>query len=254
MKITIDTDESLIIVHERHRLTTLPMATPEAFELVSKAWLRAGWDNKHVYTFTWLGRPIIQLPEDIVRIQEIIYAVQPDVIVETGVAHGGSLVLYASLCRAMGKGRVVGIEVDIRSRNKAAILAHPLAPTIELVEGSSIDPSVVAQVRSLVRPGERVFVVLDSLHSAEHVYAELRAYGPLVSSGSYVIAMDGIMEEVAGAPRTMPDWTWNNPRRAAIRFAEEHPEFVLEEPKFRFNESPLSKAVTYAPGGFLRRR
>src|SRR5439155_18014109 len=132
--------------------------------------------QKYVYAFTWMGRPIIQLPEDIVRIQEVLYRVKPEVIVETGVAHGGSLILYASLCKAMGHGRVIGVDVEIRPHNRQAIEAHELSPLITLVEGSSVDPTIVACVRDLVREGERAIVILDSNHTKAHVLAELGSY------------------------------------------------------------------------------
>ena len=125
----------------------------EAFDVVSQAWLRAGWDSKHVYSFTWMGRPIIQLPEDMLRLQEVIYDLKPDVILETGIAHGGSLIFHASLCKAMGHGRVIGIDIDIRSHNRAAMEAHELRPFITMIEGSSIDPAVVAEATSLIKPG-----------------------------------------------------------------------------------------------------
>ena len=125
------------------------LADPEAFELISQAWLRAGWDTD-VYGFSWMGRPIIQLPEDMMRIQELIYELQPDVIVETGVAHGGSLIFYAGLCTAMGKGRVIGIDIEIRPHNREAIETHRLSPMITLVEGSSVASDVVAQVKAQI--------------------------------------------------------------------------------------------------------
>src|SRR6185369_4105947 len=122
------------------------IGTPEAFRILSKLWLRSGWDTKYVYSFTWLGRPIIQLPEDLIRVQEVIYRVKPDVIVETGVAHGGTLVFYATLCKAMGRGRVIGIDIDIRAHNRAAIENHELASYITLVSGDSIAADTIAQV------------------------------------------------------------------------------------------------------------
>lgn len=229
------------------------IGTPEAFRILSKLWLRSGWDVKHVYSFTWLGRPIIQLPEDLVRLQEVIYRLKPDVIVETGVAHGGSLIFYATLCKAMEKGRVVGVDVDIRPHNRSAIDAHELSSLITLIEGDSIRPSIVERVKSQVKPGEIVMVLLDSNHSKAHVLAELNAYAPLVSPDSYIVAMDGIMEEVVGAPRTQPDWTWNNPRQAALEFVASHREFEIEEPAFLFNESHITERVTYWPSAFLKR-
>src|SRR5207253_7391169 len=169
-------------------------------------------------SFTWMGRPVIQLPDDMLRIQEVIFAIQPDVVIETGVAHGGSLIFYASLCKAMEKGRVIGIDIEIRAHNRAAIESHFLFPFITLIEGSSTEPSTVERVRAHLKPGERTLILLDSNHTKEHVLNELRAYAPLVSPGSYIVATDGIMEQVAGAPRTQPDWTWNNPKQAALQF------------------------------------
>jgi cephalosporin hydroxylase len=227
--------------------------TPEAFEAVSAAWLRCGWDVKYVYGFTWMGRPIIQLPEDMLRIQEVIWRLRPDVVVETGVAHGGSLVFYASVFSALGHGRVIGVDVEIRPHNRAAIELHPLAKQIRLIEGSSTDPATFAKVRASVTPGEHVLVVLDSNHSREHVARELELYSELVSPGSYIVACDGIMAQVAGAPRSSADWSWNNPIAAVDAFLQARDDFVLEEPGFVFNEGKVRNRVTYWPNAFLRR-
>jgi cephalosporin hydroxylase len=223
------------------------------FAAVSSAWLRAGWDAKYVYGFSWFGRPIIQLPEDMIRIQEVIYALKPDVVVETGVAHGGSLIFYASLLKAMGRGRVVGIDIEIRPHNRKAIEAHELAPMITLIEGSSIDPRIVAQTRAAILPGETVLVLLDSNHTKDHVMAELEAYAPLVSIGSYIVATDGIMEQVSGGPRTKPDWKTNNPRQAALEFVSRNPDFVIDRPARPFQEGVVDEPVTYWPDGFIKR-
>jgi cephalosporin hydroxylase len=196
---------------------------------------------------------VIQLPEDMIRIQELIYEIQPDVIVETGVAHGGSLIFYAGLCAAMGKGRVIGIDIEIRPHNREAIEAHRLSPMIQLVEGSSTTHEVVQKVRDQIGAAETVLVLLDSNHSQPHVAAELEAYGPLVSSGSYIVACDGIMQQVAGAPRTQADWSWNNPISAAQAFLANHPEFELNEPKWPFNEGLVRQRVSYWPQAYLRR-
>jgi cephalosporin hydroxylase len=246
-------DNDLVSVETEEGINSYAIDTPEAFSLISQAWLRCGWDNKYVYTFSWLGRPIIQLPEDMLRIQEVIYSLQPDLIIETGVAHGGSLIFYASLCKAMEKGRVLGIDIEIRPHNRKAIESHQLFPYITLIEGSSVAPSVVQEVKSHVHPGEVVLVLLDSCHTKEHVLGELKMYSPLVSPGSYIVAMDGIMEQVVGASRTKPDWEWNNPRRAALEFVQENPAFVIEEPQFLFNESNIRERVTYWPGAFIKR-
>lgn len=251
--LTIDFEAGTVRVREGEADHEFPMASPQAFAAVSRAWLRCGWDAKYVYSFTWMGRPIIQLPDDIVRIQEVIYSLKPDVIVETGIAHGGSLVFYASLCKALDRGRVIGIDVDIRPHNREAIESHPLFDRIELIAGSSIDPAVVGRVHDLVLPGEKVLVLLDSCHTKQHVLAELEAYAPLVTPGSYIVAMDGIMQDMAGAPRSQPDWQWNNPRQAALDFVARHSEFQIEEPPLLFNEGCVSERVTYWPSAYLKR-
>ena len=193
------------------------------------------------------------MPEDLIRIQEVIYRVKPDVIIETGVAHGGSLVFYASVLAAMGQGRVIGIDVEIRPHNRAAIEAHPLKPRITLIEGDSIIPETVNRVAGEAgQPGVAI-VVLDSKHSKDHVLSELRLYSRFVTIDSYIIAADGIMESVAGAPRTSPDWTWNNPRRAVAEFLEENRDFEISEPAWLFNEGMISSRVTYWPDAYLRR-
>ena len=227
--------------------------TPEAFELLNKAWLRASWDVKYIYAFAWMGRPIIQLPEDMMRIQEVIWEHKPDVLIETGVAHGGSLIFYASLFKAMDKGRVIGIELDLRAHNRKAIDEHMLRSYITLVDGSSIAPETVAKVKALIKPGEKVMVMLDSNHTKPHVLEELRAYGPMVTPGCYIVAADGIMELVAGGPRTKPDWTESNPKQAAIAFTAENKNFVIEEPKWPFNEGVVRERLTYWPSAFVKR-
>lgn len=251
--IKIDLEQGIVSVEKDGRTREYKLDTPEAFKIVSEAWLRAGWDNKYVYSFTWLGRPIIQLPEDMIRLQEVIHAVQPDVIVETGVAHGGALVFYASLCKAMDRGRVIGVDVEIRPHNREAIESHPLSSLITLIEGSSIDPSVVNEVKSKIGRDEKVMVMLDAAHQKQHVLAELAAYSTLVKPGSYIVAMDGIMENLAGAPRSNEDWTWNNPRQAALEFVADNADFVIEEPPFAFNEGNVTERVTYWPSAFIKR-
>jgi cephalosporin hydroxylase len=253
MILRIDTDAALIEVEDGHGTRAVPFSDPEAFALVSKAWLRVGWDVKYSYRFTWLGRPIIQLPEDILRLQEMIFRTQPDVIVETGIAHGGSLVLYASLCEAMGRGSVVGVDIDIRRHNREAIEAHPLFPRITLVEGDSTDADTFARVQAAVGGAERVFVVLDSNHTSKHVLAELRLYSSLVSVGSYIAVADGIMRDFAGAPRAPLDWAWDNPLSAVEEFLADHDGFVRDVPTPLFNEGTAETDVTYWPGGWLRR-
>jgi cephalosporin hydroxylase len=254
MRLVIDTDARTVTTESPDGgSTSHPLDSPEAFRLISEHWVTVGWTQKYSYGFTWLGRPIIQLPEDVIRIQEVIHRIAPDVIVETGVAHGGSLIYYASLCKATDRGRVIGVDIEIRPHNRTAIEAHPLASYISLIEGSSIDGQTVDRVRNLIRPGERVLVLLDSCHTKGHVRAELDAYAPLVGPGSYIVAMDGIMGALAGRPGSRPGWEWDNPSEAARDFAADHPEFRLEEPGFLFNEGRVNHHITYWPSAYLRR-
>lgn len=253
MKCTIDTADGVILTEQDGRAVSVPLYSTEGFELLSELWLKVGWNQKYVYTFSWLGRPIIQLPEDMVRIQELLHHVEPDVLIETGVAHGGSLIYYASLCKISGRGRVVGVDIEIRPHNRAAIEQHPLANFITLIEGSSVDPATVAKVAKQIRPGDKTLVMLDSNHTREHVLAELEAYSPLVSVGSYIIVMDGIMDLVADTPRGEPGWSQDNPIPAVEEFVRRNPNFVAEQPAWPFNESGLRSNVTHWPQGYLRR-
>jgi cephalosporin hydroxylase len=253
LRLVIDTDSNELQVTDGGTSETLPLYSRAAFEHISRQWIRVGWDQKYSYTFSWLGRPVIQLPEDLVRIQEVIHELQPDVIVETGVAHGGSLIFYASLFQGMGKGRVVGVDIEIRPANREAIEAHPLSSYITLIEGSSTAPATLDAVRAQIRPGERVLVILDSDHSRKHVTDELNAYAPLVTSGSYIVATDGLMEDLHDVPRGAARWAEDNPSAAAREFAAEHPEFLLQQPAWPFNESTLRRNITHWPDAWLRR-
>jgi cephalosporin hydroxylase len=253
MNLRIDTAAGILSHDAGGVPAEVPLYSREAFEILSRLWVKVGWNEKYTYTFSWMGRPVIQLPEDLVRSQEVICRVRPDVVVETGVAHGGSLVFYASLCKAMGKGRVIGVDIEIRPHNRKAIEEHDLAPLIRLVEGGSTDPAVVRQVRELVRPGESALVFLDSSHAKTHVRAELEAYHGLVTPGSYIVATDGIMRDLHDVPRGRPEWKEDHPAAAAAEFASAHPEFVLEQPPWPFNESRLTQNITHWPGAWLRR-
>ncbi len=253
MKLTIDTIEGKLTSETEAETRILELYSKEAFHLISQQWLKIGWNQKYPYTFSWMGRPIVQLPEDMIRVQEVIYRVRPDVIIETGVAHGGSLIYYASLCTAMGAGRVIGIDIQIRPQNRQAIEGHELGHLIRLIEGSSTAPEVVPQVHSLVKHGETVLVILDSNHTRQHVAAELEAYCDLVTQDSYIVATDGSMKDLYDVPRGNPSWAWDHPAAAAAEFAAGHPEFVLEQPAWPFNESNLTENITFWPGAWLRR-
>lgn len=220
---------------------------------------------KYCYHFEWLGRPIIQYPPDIVAVQELIWAVRPDLVIETGIAHGGSLILSASMlalldyCEAIEQGamldpmaprrRVLGLDIDVRAHNRLAIEGHPMANRIDMIEGSSIDPSIISQVQDIARGHECVLIFLDSNHTHEHVLAELKAYAPLVSPGSYCVVFDTIIEDM---PVDMyPNRPWgpgNNPKTAVWEYLKAHPEFEIDR---QMNYKLL---ISAAPDGYLKRR
>ena len=254
MKLTIDTTAKLLIQEINGKFHKIDLYSKKAFELLSHQWLKVGWDQKYSYTFTWLQRPIIQLPEDMFRIQEIIYRIKPDIIIETGIAHGGSLIYYASLCKLMGKGRVIGIDIEIRKHNRSAIESHQMSAYISLIEGDSTDRTIVNQIKSMVKKDETVLVILDSCHSKQHVLDELEAYHDLVSPGSYIVATDGILRDLHDVPCGYNSWIKENPSEAVDEFIRRHPEFILEKPSWLFNESQLSEDVTYWPNAWLRRK
>ncbi|KKW65785.1 cephalosporin hydroxylase [Mycolicibacterium elephantis] len=235
----------------------------ELADLTSQ-WLVRSLTNRYSYNFEWLGRPIIQYPQDIVCLQELIWKVKPDVIVETGIAHGGSLILSASmlalldLCEAISgdtaldarapRRKVIGVDIEIRSHNRAAIENHPLSRYITMVEGSSIEPETVQRVHDLARGHGATLVCLDSNHTHDHVMAELSAYAPLVTPDSYCVVFDTLVEDM---PADMfPDRPWgpgDNPKTAVWEFLRSHPEFEIER------EIPQKLQITVAPDGFLRR-
>ena len=205
-------------------------------------------EYKYSYNFSWMGRPIIQFPQDMVAMQEIIWAVQPDLIIETGIAHGGSLVYYASLLDLQGKdGLVLGIDIDIRAHNRVAIETHPMARRIQMIEGSAIDAVIVRKVAEVARHRKRVLVTLDSNHTHEHVLRELQLYSPFVTVGSYLVVFDTVVEDM---PKSMfPDRPWgpgDNPKTAVHEFLKSSDRFEIDhgiERKLLF---------TVAPDGYLR--
>ncbi len=249
MKITIDTDAATIEAGGEQ----IPLYGKAGFEMISDLWVRCGWAMRYSYTFTWQGRPVIQLPEDMLRVQEVIHAIAPDVIIETGIAQCGSLIFYASLLKLGGGGRVIGVDIDIRPANREAIESHDLAPMITLIEGSSTEAATVAAVAACVHPSDKVLVLLDSNHARAHVLDELRLYAPLVSIGSYIVATDGIMSALADVPGGEASWNTDNPTQAARDFAAERDDFILETPGFEFSESELTEPITYWPGAYLKR-
>lgn len=229
------------------------MAADEQLQRDARDLFNRACSYRYSYNFTWLGRPIIQFPQDMVALQEIIWRVQPDLIVETGIAHGGSLIFSAAmleLIQACGgdSGEVIGVDIDIRRDNRKAIEAHPLSKRVRMIEGSSISQEVVQQVREVAKHKQRILVVLDSNHTHDHVLAELKAYGSLVTVGSYCIVFDTVVEHMP--PEAFPDRPWgpgNNPKTAVHEWLKEHSEFVIDK------ELEQKLLLTVAPDGYLRR-
>jgi cephalosporin hydroxylase len=242
----------------------------------ARALLLSSIAAKYSYNFTWLSRPVIQYPQDMVAMQELIWQVKPDLIIETGIAHGGSLILSASMlalldyCAAVEAGqtldpratrrRVLGIDIDIRPHNRSAIEQHPMAHRIDMIQGSSIAPEIIAQVHAYAKGYERILVCLDSNHTHEHVLAELEAYAPLVSRNSYCIAFDTVVEDLPDA--MFPDRPWsqgNNPKTAVReylrRIASEGRKAADGAPlKFEIDKTIENKLlITVAPDGYLKR-
>ena len=230
----------------------------------SLAWIHDTAKYNYSYNFAWQGRPIIQYPQDIVAIQELIWSIKPDLIIETGVAHGGSLIFSASMlalldmCDAIELGeklapktsrrKALGIDIDIRAHNRAAIEAHPMASRIQMIQGSSIAPEIIKQVRAVAADYSRVLVCLDSNHTHRHVLAELEAYAPLTSKGSYCVVFDTVVEDM---PKEMfPDRLWgpgDNPKTAVWEYLKIHPEFEIDK------SIQHKLLITVAPDGYLKR-
>ena len=225
----------------------LAQETPAALERASLEWLAQVSASRYVYNFSWLGRPVIQLPQDLVAVQELIWDIQPELVVETGVAHGGSLIFHASVLNLLGgERRVIGIDIDIRSHNRRAIEQHFLGARIDLVQGSSIDAKVAEKVFEMVR-GRRVLLILDSNHTHEHVLRELELYTPLVSKGSYCVVFDTLIEYLPEALFTDRPWRKGNSPASAVA------EFLRGCDRFEVDRSIDRKLLlSAAPGGYLR--
>ena len=206
--------------------------------------IRAGYS----YNFTWMGRPIIQYPQDMIAMQEIIWDVKPDLIIETGIAHGGSIIYYASILELIGKGEVLGIDIDIRSHNRAEIESHPMSKRITMLEGSAISQEIIEKIKPFVEGKKTVMVCLDSNHTHDHVLAELQLYSPFVTVGSYLVAFDTIVEDLPAD--LYNDRPWNvgdNPKTAVWEFLKTNDDFVIDK---AFDNKLL---ISVAPDGFLKR-
>ncbi|HKC63769.1 MAG TPA: cephalosporin hydroxylase family protein [Pyrinomonadaceae bacterium] len=233
---------------EKNQRTIERMAADVSLRELTRVWFNAIQSYEYSYHFTWLGRPIIQFPQDVLAIQEIIWKVKPDLIVETGVAHGGSVIFSASMLELIGgDGIVVGIDIDIRPHNRAEIEKHPMFKRIELIQGSSIDQTVVDRVNSLAADKERVMVILDSNHTHEHVFRELELYSPLVKKESYLLVLDTVIEDMR--EDLVGDRPWgvgNSPRTAVNEFLKINDRFVVDK------EIENKLLLTVAPHGYLR--
>jgi len=249
MKIIIDLKKKTLVFNKNK----FYLFSKNSFDIISQFWKLLGWKLKYSYTFTWLGRPIIQTPEDLIRVQELIFKIKPYQIIETGIAHGGSIIYYASLLKILGLGKIIGVDIDIRKKNLKAINDHFLKKSIYLIEGSSIDKEIIKKVRKKLIKNKKTLVILDSNHSKEHVLEELRLYSEFVSKNSYIIVCDGIMQELSQFPNIPKNWSYDNPVSAVDIFLKENKNFILEEPEWIFNESKLNKNISYWPRGFLKK-
>lgn len=216
----------------------------EASQSFIEETIRSGYS----YNFTWMGRPIIQYPQDMIAMQEIIWDVKPDLIIETGIAHGGSLIYYASLLELIGKGNVLGIDIDIREHNRAEIEKHPMAKRITMIQGSAIDTDIIEQVKTYAKDQKVVMVCLDSNHTHDHVLKELELYSPFVTKGSYLVAFDTIVENLP--PEMYENRPWSvgdNPKTAVHEFLKSNKNFMIDE----MIDNKL--LISVAPSGYLKR-
>jgi cephalosporin hydroxylase len=206
--------------------------------------IRAGYS----YNFTWMGRPIIQYPQDMIAMQEIIWDIKPDLIIETGIAHGGSIIYYASILELIGKGEVLGIDIDIRAHNRAEIENHPMSKRITMLEGSAISQEIIEKIKPFVEGKKTVMVCLDSNHTHDHVLAELQLYSPFVTVGSYLVAFDTIVEDLPADLYADRPWSvGDNPKTAVWEFLKSNDDFVIN------NEIDNKLLVSVAPSGYLKR-
>jgi len=235
-----------VIIENNNEKKAVDLYSAEGLELISGLWVKLCAQYKLMYETTWLGIPIIQLPEDIVIMQELIWKIRPDVIIECGLAHGGSALFYASLLELIGKGFVIGIDVEIRHYNRIAIQNHPMSHRVRMIEGSSISGETISMVKDMVKGAAKVMVVLDSNHSREHVAKELDLYKDFVTPESYMVAMDGAQAYVWDIPRGKSEWKEDNPLIAIEEFVQHDNNFVIDE---RCNRLMVSSN----PKGYLRK-
>ncbi len=222
----------------------------EKLKSAASAFMNASISSRYSYNFTWLGRPIIQYPQDMIAMQEIIWDIKPDLIIETGIAHGGSLIFYASMLELIGKGEILGIDIDIRDHNRKEIESHPMFKRIKMIQGSSIDPAIIAEVKKHTEGKKTILVTLDSNHTHDHVLAELNMYSPFVSLNSYMVVYDTIVEKLPEdhLPGHVRPWgVGDNPWTALNSFIGDNPQFEIDH---TINNKLL---ISVAPDGYLKR-
>ena len=226
------------------------MSKDQNFQKLTKSWFKSSEKFQYSYHFSWMGRPIIQYPQDMIALQELIWKIKPDLIIETGIAHGGSLIFSASILQLIGKGSVVGIDVDIRKHNRIEIEKHSMFKRIKMIEGSSIDPKIVKKIYQLAKNKKQILVILDSNHSHEHVLRELEVYSPLVTKNSYLIVFDTVIEDISTSKtkshQKRPWGKGDNPKTAVKYFLNSNKRFIIDK------EIENKLMITVAPSGFLK--
>ena len=232
---------------ERNRKFVKTMSKDINFKKISQQWFDASLKYEYPYHFTWLGRPIIQYPQDILIIQELIWKIKPDLVIETGIARGGSLIFTASILELIGKGNVIGIDIDIRKHNREEIEKHRLFKRITMIEGSSIDKKIINDVFKFSVENKKILVLLDSFHTHSHVLKELKAYSPLVKKGNYLVVFDTVVEDMP--KNSFPNRPWdkgNNPKTAVNEFLKENSRFKIDV------DIEKKLMITSSPSGFLK--
>ncbi len=238
------------IFEKQNERNILKMSKDKNLQKLTKSWFKSTEKFQYSYHFSWMGLPIIQYPQDMVSLQEIIWKVKPDLIIETGIARGGSLIFSASILQLIGKGCVIGIDIDIRKHNRIEIEKHPMFKRIKMIEGSSIDPNIVKKVHQFAKNKKQILVILDSNHSHEHVLKELELYSPLVTKNSYLIVFDTVIEDIFTPQTTShqkrPWGKGDNPKTAVKFFLNSNKRFIIDK------EIENKLLITVAPSGFLK--
>lgn len=220
----------------------------EQLQSAARTFRQESIGSQYSYNFSWMGRPIIQYPQDLMALQEIVWTIQPDLVIETGIAHGGSLIFYASLLELIGKGEVLGLDVEIRPHNRKAVETHPMAGRIAMLEGDSTAADIAKQVAERAKGKECVLVCLDSNHTHEHVLQEMELYGPLVTPGSYMVVLDTVIEDLPDDFYDNRPWSrGNNPRTAVRQYLESNDHFTVDQ---SVDDKLL---ISVAPGGYIKR-